>query len=172
MSRRLVVFVLLLAVLCSCCAGSGLLSRRPPAFRHVDLQAPSLDQLRRRLTIKLKGADLVLKSGQGCAVQGETLLVPPEAVCIFAIPASDRFTRQLVLVLDAPASSAALTMVQPKAVSVDKTLAPGEEPYALDIYRNPDKVEALLTIRDCRLPQPEGDGATALPGACVLEIRR
>lgn len=172
MSRRLLFLILLLVFLCLLCSGSTLLSRRPPARGQVNLQAPSLEGLRSRLTVKIKGSDLALRSGEGCAVQGERLLAPQGAACVFVIPASERSTRQLVLALRSPATSAALNLVQPKALSVDKTLAAGEGPYALDIYGNPDRPDARLTITGCQVPPPENEEEEQdAPRVCVLEIR-
>ncbi len=164
MNRRLIFLILLLVAFCLCCASSGFLGRRLPTFRQIDLQAPSLQQLRQRLTIRLKGSDLTLMSGTGCTAQDENLSVPQGTTCVFAIRTSDRFTRQLVLALQSPAISVDVQLTQPKAISVDSTPAPGNAPFSLDIYANSDRPFADVTLQNCQMPKSK------TPLACVLKI--
>ncbi|HEX7974333.1 MAG TPA: hypothetical protein VF498_07985 [Anaerolineales bacterium] len=152
MSRRLLFLILAfsaLVVLCLSCFGLNRLAA-PPLRLRLDLQAPSLDQIRNRLTVKIKGSELRLRQGDGCSASGSQVVVPIHTTCEFGIPISASSTRQLVLLAGASGGKVSLHLAQPKYLSLDQSLAGGDAPARLDIYRNPNRGEATFILTDCQ----------------------
>lgn len=177
MSRRTLILIIavliLLSLCCSCVTG---LSLRPPAiFSGASLSAPTLQDVRNRLTTQVGAREIELAAGanQDCRIANGRLQVPEGVECRFSIPASDRQTRQLSLTLEASGASTFLLLEQEQAISVDHTLQRGEQPYALDIYRNANQAAARLTISDCVTEKPAvGEGTPVPKGTCSLRIGR
>lgn len=176
-----IVIVAILFLLC-CCSGVAARLPQEPLRLRLNLQAPSAEALRNRLTEKLRGKDVQLSGGaeEGCAVRSDSLVVPVGAVCRFSLPTSTTLNRQLVLSLNRSGSggnavAAQLAQqVQTKEVTSGETVRKGANPAALDVYRQQGggagRKTATLTLRDCTVDQmPKGLEELQLK-ACTLDI--
>lgn len=130
--------------------------RTAPRFPTLDLQAPSAEQLRSRLTRKLEGGELQLAAGgqDGCRREGNLLAVPEGITCVFSIPANPDRTRQARLALSGAGQSVGVELGQENALTVEETLERGQDPLELDVFRNADDQPAVLTFQDCAVVRP------------------
>jgi hypothetical protein len=171
MSRRLLI-ALFLAILLLFGLFWYLGSRRDrrAAFR-LDVQAPSLQSVRRSLNARLESDEISVAAGAqaGCAVLPAGLVVPPGVRCEFTIRPSTEKIRQATFTLGGEGLSLYLELTQPQALIVDETLTPVSEPLDLDIFRNREGVPARLVGQSCQTPAvKKGDP----PGLCRLLFKR
>lgn len=176
MSRRLLIFLLLVI---------GLLfiifivmgSQRDEQRRfQLDLEVPTARQLRSRFTRKYQPEEIRVSRGgdEGCAKNGRQLVIPQEVTCEFTMAADADDTKQLALTLQPGAASIFVELAQEDALTVEETLQPGEMSDNLDVYRRPDEREATLTLSLCVVPPPEEedeeDSTPPEPEPCRVEL--
>lgn len=174
-SKWAVFLVLALVVLLALyVAGLGLGARerrsQEPGARSADrqvsvsLDAPWVQNLRRRMTARLQPADLRLAGGAaGCRLDGAQLTVPVDGECTFEIAPANR-TRALRLKLEQGAS-ARFALEQEGALDVEGTLqGAGAVSDAYDVYRG--EGPAALTVGACPV---DPDAQTAVPCRVSLE---
>lgn len=182
MSRRTAALLIVVLLILACCFSLALgLNVRQPTFLQQaqfsgsDLTRPAVADVRNRLTTQVRARDITVTdgAGQGCRIQGSSLVVPEDVTCRFGIPADVNQTRQLNLAVAAPTLSVESLLEQELSVSVDKQLVQGQRPYPYDIYRNENAAIARLSLHSCTVAKdPVGEGTAVPKAACTLKIGR
>jgi hypothetical protein len=137
----------------------------------IDMESVTLDNIRGRLTRTMTSDQITpILGGPACQVRPDQLLVSAETTCLFELEPSTQWTRKLTLAFGPAVGAVELEMTQPNALSINETLAAGQGPIGLDIFKNEDGRKAQLTISNCRgLPATEDEAETAVCALLIAE---
>lgn len=172
----LVLALVILLVLYVASVGVGARERRSqepgarPAGRpvSVSLNAPWVQNLRDRLTARLKPEDLRLVGGApGCRLDGAQWTVPVDGECEFEIAPGER-TRALRLKLE-QGLSVEFRLEQENALDVEGALSGvGTASDHYDVYRSEEP--ATLTVETCRIEVDDPSPGAAPAGEALCRI--
>ena len=154
--------LLFLAVRCAAGEAAPLVA---PSFSPVGVTS---DTVRGWLTRPMTAEHIAFAGGdtEDCRLRGDALLIAAGGNCRFTLTPSPNLTRRLSLRL-AEGESAAVTLQQENTLDIEETLVGIGAAIELDIFRQPEGVEAILTVANCTTAESEEEEA---PAACRLEI--
>lgn len=101
----------------------------------------------RRFTVE----QVALRAGNSrdCLLENGRFTIAEKTSCTFSLQPSQRWTRELPLILEGNQGSINITLSQPNQLTVEETLNANQPPVDFAVFRRTDDQTATLTIFNC-----------------------